>query len=156
MKIKTDFLIKKLNEIEKKREAVELRVKDLMTKNVLTISPEDAVISAAEIMLENRIHALLVTSKDKPIGIITSYDLLLVMSISDYFDKKTKVRDVMMKDLVTVEPEDDIESALDKMIEYNIRRLAVVEDGRLVGILSLIDLVLGFVDLSKISQKLKK
>jgi acetoin utilization protein AcuB len=156
MKVKTDFLIKKLEKVEKKREASKPRVRDLMTKKVLTINPEDSAINAAEIMLENRIHALLVTKKDKPIGIITSYDLLLMMSISDYFDKKTKVRDVMVKDLVTVKPNDDIETALDRMIEYNIRRLAVVENGKLVGVLSLIDLVLGFVDLSKIYQKLKR
>jgi len=155
MKVKTDFLIKKLREIEKKRELGEPRVKDLMTKDVLTVDPEDTVVNAAERMLENRVHALLVTEEDKPIGIISSYDLLLVMSISDY-DKNTKVRDVMVKDLVTVEPENDIGSALEKMIEYNIRRLVVVKDGRLVGILSLIDLVLGFVDISKISLRLRQ
>ncbi|HDH40843.1 MAG TPA: CBS domain-containing protein [Candidatus Altiarchaeales archaeon] len=155
MKVKTDFLIKKLREIEKRRELGEPRVKDLMTKDVLTVDPEDTVVNAAERMLENRVHALLVTEEDKPIGIISSYDLLLVMSISDY-DKNTKVRDVMVKDLVTVEPENDIGSALEKMIEYNIRRLVVVKDGRLVGILSLIDLVLGFVDLSKISLRLRQ
>ena len=155
MKVKTDFLIKKLREIEKKREVGEPRVKDLMTKDVLTVDPENTVVNAAERMLENRVHALLVTEEDKPIGIISSYDLLLVMSISDY-DKNTKVRDVMVKDLVTVEPENDIGSALEKMIEYNIRRLVVVKDGRLVGILSLIDLVLGFVDISKISLRLRQ
>ncbi|RLI90725.1 MAG: histidine kinase [Candidatus Altiarchaeales archaeon] len=155
MKVKTDFLIKKLREIEKKRELGEPRVKDLMTREVLTVDPENTVVNAAERMLENRVHALLVTEEDKPIGIISSYDLLLVMSISDY-DKNTKVRDVMVKDLVTVEPENDIGSALEKMIEYNIRRLVVVKDGRLVGILSLIDLVLGFVDLSKISLRLRQ
>jgi len=156
MKIKTNFLIKKLREIERKRELGEPRVKDLMTKEVLTINPEDTIVNAAERMLENRIHALLVTKEDKPIGIISSYDLLLVMSISDYFDKNTKVLDVMVKDLVTVEPEDDIGSALEKMIEYNIRRLAVVKDGKLVGVLSLVDLVLGFVDLSKVSLRLRQ
>ncbi|OYT42082.1 MAG: hypothetical protein B6U86_00960 [Candidatus Altiarchaeales archaeon ex4484_43] len=155
MKVKTDFLIKKLEEIEKKREVGEPRVKDLMTKEVLTADPEDTVVNAAERMLENRIHALLVAREDKPVGIISSYDLLLIMSISDY-DKNTKVRDVMVKNLVTVGPEDDIRSALEKMIEYNIRRLVVVKDGRLVGILSLIDLVLGFVDLSKVSLRLKQ
>ena len=155
MKVKTDFLIKKLREIEKRRELGEPRVKDLMTKDVLTVDPENTVVNAAERMLENRVHALLVTEEDKPIGIISSYDLLLVMSISDY-DKNTKVRDVMVKDLVTVEPENDIGSALEKMIEYNIRRLVVVKDGRLVGILSLIDLVLGFVDISKISLRLRQ
>jgi CBS domain-containing protein len=156
MKAKTDFLIKKLTDIGKKRESGEPLVRDLMTTDVLTIDPEDTVVNAAEKMLENKIHALLVTSGDKPLGILSSYDLLLVMSISDYFDKSTRVGDVMVKDLVTVDPEDDIGSALEKMIEYNIRRLAVVEDGKLVGILSLIDLVLGFVDLSRISLKLRK
>lgn len=156
MKIKTDFLIKKLQEIEKKRLEHEPLVGDLMSPDVLTISPEDTVVLAAEKILEHRIHALIVTEEEKPIGIVASYDLLLVMSISDYFDRSTKVKDVMVKDLVTIKPEDTPTTALGRMIEYNIRMLAVVEDEKLVGVLSLIDLVLGFVDLSKINIDLKE
>ncbi|MBN2015120.1 MAG: CBS domain-containing protein [Candidatus Altiarchaeota archaeon] len=156
MKIKTDFLIKKLKQIEKKRREHEPLVKDLMSSDVLTIGSEDTVVSAAEKMLEHRIHSLIVTDRKKPVGIVGAYDLLLVMSISDYFDRSTKVKDVMVKDLLTVKPEDSPTTALEKMIEYNIRRLAVVEDEKLVGILSIIDLVLGFVDLSKINLNLKQ
>jgi CBS domain-containing protein len=156
MKIKTDFLVKKLRDIEKKRQKSDPLVKDLMSTQVITIDPEEPVINAAEKMLEHRIHALIVLKDNKPIGVIASYDLLLVMTISDYFDKKTKVKDIMIKDLVTVTPEDTITVALKKMIEYNIRRLAVVKDGKLVGIVSLVDLVLGFVDLAKINAELSR
>lgn len=155
MKTKTDLLIKKLKDIERKRKLGEPLVKDLMTADVLTINPDDTVVNAAEKILENRIHALLVTKEDKPVGIITSYDLLLVMSISDYFDKNTQVKDVMVRDLITVKPEDPIGDALKKMIEYNIRRLAVVKNGKLIGVLSLVDVVLGLVDMSKVSPELK-
>ena len=156
MKIKTDFLVKKLRDIEKKRQKSDPLVKDLMSTQVITIDPEEPVINAAEKMLENRIHALIVLKDNKPVGVIASYDLLLVMTISDYFDKKTKVKDVMIKDLVTVTPEDTITVALKKMLEYNIRRLAVIKDGKLVGIVSLVDLVLGFVDLAKINAELSR
>jgi CBS domain-containing protein len=156
MKLKTDFLVKKLRDIEKKRQKSDPLVKDLMSTQVITIDPEEPVINAAEKMLENRIHALIVLKDNKPVGVIASYDLLLVMTISDYFDKKTKVKDVMIKDLVTVTPEDTITVALKKMLEYNIRRLAVIKDGKLVGIVSLVDLVLGFVDLAKINAELSR
>ncbi len=156
MKVKSDFLVKKLADIEKKRRSGELLVKDLMSPEVVTIDPDDMVVNAAEKMLEHRIHALVVTKDDKPIGVVASYDLLLVMSISDYFDKKTKVKDIMIKDLVTVSPDDSMMAALKKMIEYNIRQVAVVKGDKLAGILSLIDLVLGFVDVAKINAELNR
>lgn len=156
MKVKTDFLIKKLQAIQEKRKQHDLLVRDIMSTDVVTIDPKETVVAAAEKMLEHRIHAIVVVEDERPIGVIASYDLLLVMSISDYFDRHTKVRDVMVKDVVTVKPEDTLTTALKKMIEYNIRRVAVVDRNKLVGVVSLIDLVLGFVDLSKIEFNLEK
>ncbi|RLI92863.1 MAG: hypothetical protein DRO92_04820, partial [Candidatus Altiarchaeales archaeon] len=77
---KTKYLLNKLKEIQKVRERWQLRVRDLMTSEVLSIGPEETVVAAAEKMLENRIHALVVTENNKAIGIITTYDLVLVMS----------------------------------------------------------------------------
>ncbi|HEX55428.1 MAG: CBS domain-containing protein [Candidatus Altiarchaeales archaeon] len=145
---KTDQLIRKLRSI--KNDAESLRVRDVMTRDVLTIEPDRTVINASEKMLENRIHSLIVTEGNKPVGIITSYDILLVMSISDFFDKTTPVGKVMVRDLVTISPDASLEEALKKMIEYNIRTLVVVENENLAGILSLIDIVLGYVDTSRI------
>ena len=140
---KTKYLLNKLKEIQKVRERWQLRVRDLMTSEVLSIGPEETVVAAAEKMLENRIHALVVTENNKAIGIITTYDLVLVMSLSD-FNKLTKVREVMVTDLVTIGPDEPLKNALRKIIEYNIRRIVVEEDGEVVGILSLIDIILGF------------
>ncbi len=140
---KTKYLLNKLKRIQKVRERWQLRVRDLMTSEVLSVGPEETVVAAAEKMLENRIHALVVTENNKAIGIITTYDLVLVMSLSD-FNKLTKVKEVMVTDLVTIGPDEPLKNALRRIIEYNIRRIVVEEDGEVVGILSLIDIILGF------------
>jgi len=143
---KAKRILEKLKKIEKVRESMELEVKDIMTPEVITISPDSTLIEAAEQMLENRIHALVVTENDKPIGIITTYDLVLVIALSD-FDKLTKVRDVMVTKLITVSPNEKVKDAIKKVIEKNIRRLIVVDGDKLVGIVSLIDLLLAYVTL---------
>ena len=145
---KTSHLIEKLRSI--RDDTDHLLIKDVMTSNVLTIEPDKSVVNAAQMMLENRIHALIVTEDSKPVGIITSYDILLVMSIGEFFDKTTPVRKIMITDLITINPDAPLEEALKKMIEYNIRTLVVVENDSLAGILSLIDIVLGYVDISRI------
>ena len=123
---KTSHLIEKLRSI--RDDTDHLLIKDVMTSNVLTIEPDKSVVNAAQMMLENRIHALIVTEDSKPVGIITSYDILLVMSIGEFFDKTTPVRKIMITDLITINPDAPLEEALKKMIEYNIRTLVVVEN----------------------------
>ncbi len=140
---KTRYLLNKLRKIQEIREKYQLKVQDLMTSQVLTIDPHETVVAAAEKMLENRIHALVVAEGDKPLGIISTYDLVLVMTLSD-FDKSTRVEKVMVRELVTIKPSELLNKALEKMIDYNIRRIVVEEEGRVVGILSLIDIILGF------------
>ncbi len=140
---KTKHLLDKLKRIREAREKYQLKVKDLMTSSVLSIDPHENVVAAAEKMLENKIHALVVAEGDKPLGIISTYDLVLVMTLSD-FDKSTRVEEVMVRELVTIEPTEPLKKALKKMIDYNIRRIVVEEEGKVVGILSLIDIILGF------------
>lgn len=148
---KTSFLIEKAEEIEAKRKnllAKSLIVRDVMSMNVLTITSDEPIVNAAEKMLDHRVHALVVVEDGKPVGLITTYDLVLVLTISE-FDEATPVGKLMVTDLITVHPEDPLIDALEKVIEYNIRRLIVIQDNKLVGILSLIDLMLGFVELPK-------
>ncbi|MEA1924647.1 MAG: CBS domain-containing protein [Candidatus Altiarchaeota archaeon] len=140
---KTKHLLDKLKRIREVREKYQLKVKDLMTSPVLSIDPEENVVAAAEKMLENKIHALVVAEGDKPVGVISTYDLVLVMTLSD-FDKSTRVEEVMVRKLVTIKPTEHLNKALKKMIDYNIRRIVVKEEGKVVGILSLIDIILGF------------
>jgi len=140
---KTKHLLNKLKKIQKSRERLQLKVKDLMTSKVVSIEPEESVVAAAEKMLENRIHALVVAQGDTPLGVISTYDLVLVMTLSD-FDKSTKVREVMVSELVTIKPDEPLNVAMKKMIDYNIRRIVVEKEDKIVGILSLIDIILGF------------
>ncbi|MCK4492155.1 MAG: CBS domain-containing protein [Candidatus Altiarchaeales archaeon] len=146
---KTTFLIERVREIVKKKKDIgvgNLVVRDIMSTDVITITPDELIVNAAEKMLDYRIHALVVVEDKKPVGIITTYDLGLVLTIRK-FDEATPVGKLMVTDLITVHPDDPLLNVLEKVIGYNIRRLIVVQDDKLVGIVSLIDLMLGFTEL---------
>ncbi len=146
---KTTFLIEKAKEIVKKKKDIGVRnltVQDIMSTDVITITPDELIVNAAEKMLNHRIHALVVVEDKKPVGIITTYDLVLVLTIRK-FGRTTPVGKLMVTDLITVHPDDPLLDVLEKVIKYNLRRLIVIQDDKLVGVVSLIDLMMGFTEL---------
>ncbi|AEF95819.1 CBS domain-containing protein [Methanotorris igneus] len=119
-----------------------IKVKDVMTTDVIYASPEDNVIEAFEILLKNKISCLPVVDKNKKVvGIMTTTDIGYNLII-DKYTLETTVGDVMTKDVVTITPEESIVDAIKKMDVYGdskeiINQLPVVDkEGRLVGIIS--------------------
>ncbi|MEM0375616.1 MAG: CBS domain-containing protein [Nitrososphaerota archaeon] len=103
------------------------------------ITPDDAVSRAARLMRENNLKAApVVNERDEPVGVVGVLDL--VTSVPDVFSR-IKVRDVMTSDPITVSADDSIGRAIALMRDEGISRLPVVEDGRLVGILTLHDVI---------------
>jgi len=121
------------------------RVGDYMSKNLITIDEDATMYDAVQMMLDNKIHGLLVTDDDKLKGIITSYDVLIIME-KGKSSKNTSVKEAMSSDIVYVTPEDKIITAVNKMLENDIRRLPVIDNGRLVGIITTTDIVTAFRD----------
>ncbi|RLF58984.1 MAG: hypothetical protein DRN25_04545 [Thermoplasmata archaeon] len=117
-----------------------MKVKDVMSKNVKTISPEATMEEAALKMRKNKIGCLVVVEGEKPIGIITERDLVYKI-VAEGKDTKTKVREVMSKDLKTIDKEADLKLAAKLMATHIIRRLPVVDNDRLVGIVTLEDIM---------------
>ncbi len=115
-------------------------MKDVMSKNVKTISPEATMEEAALKMRKNKIGCLVVVEGEKPIGIITERDLVYKI-VAEGKDTKTKVREVMSKDLKTIDKEADLKLAAKLMATHIIRRLPVVDNDRLVGIVTLEDIM---------------
>lgn len=111
-------------------------VEEIMTKNVITIEKNSLIIDAAKIMTDNSISCLIVTLNSRPDGILTESDILRFFTENGYLGEETFVSDAMTDYLVTVSPHASIEGAVSLMEENNVKRLAVIENDRLVGILT--------------------
>ncbi len=118
-----------------------LEVEDVMVENVVTIEEEATVRQAVELMNKHEIGCLIAMRKGKPSGILTERDLLKRVLADAKDPKKTKVSDVMSKPLVVGKPHMDVEDAARLMFKMKIKKLPVVEKGRLLGLVTLTDLV---------------
>ena len=115
------------------------KVKEIMTTDVITTTCDVDVVCAFEKLMKNKISSLPVIKDDKLVGIITATDVGHNL-ILDKYELGTNVEQIMIKSVVTVSPEDDIETAIKIMKEGAtsgiLNQLPVVEDGKLVGIIS--------------------
>jgi len=120
-----------------------MAVREWMSKNVATAVEDDSVFDVVKIMVEKTIGSVVIVDEEKKaIGMLTVRDVLNRIVALGYDAKLLKVRDVMTKDVITVNVSDDYIIA-DRLIKYiNIRHLPVVDDdGKLTGILSVRDLI---------------
>jgi CBS domain-containing protein len=115
------------------------KVKEIMTTDVLTTTSDIDVVCAFEKLMKNKISSLPVVEDDKLVGIITATDVGHNI-ILDKYELGTAVEEIMIKSVVTVSPEDDLETAINIMKEASssgiLNQLPVVENGKLVGIIS--------------------
>jgi CBS domain-containing protein len=140
-----------------------LNVKDLMTREVMTVAPEMSVRDAAKLLFEKEISGLPVVSQDnKIIGMITEKDLI-AMALPNYLEKlgdfdfilneepftkkiadadKVKVKDIMRKDVLCVSEDTPIPEVARLMIIKKVRRIPVLDkDKKLIGIIARADIV---------------
>jgi CBS domain-containing protein len=113
-------------------------VKDLMTKNVVTIDVNKTVIEAAALMSQNDIGDLVVMDNNVPSGIVTERDLVRRV-LAEGKSTSTKVSEVMTTPLKVIDPEAPIKEAARRMVNRRIRRLPVIKDNKLVGIITAAD-----------------
>jgi len=118
------------------------RVRDAMTENPRSIGASASVVEAARLMREGDIGSLPITDDEELVGMITDRDITtrVVAEASDL--ATTSVGDVYSQDLISVEPDKDLEEAVQLMARHQVRRLPVVENGRLVGIVAQADVAL--------------
>lgn len=125
---------------EKEESGMTLKVEDVMIKEVITIDEKSTAKEAAEIMNNFEIGCLIAVRKGKAIGIVTERDLLKRVVAEARDANKTKVKDVMSSPLVVVEPDMDLEEAVRLMFQMKIKKLPVVAEKRLVGLVTLTDI----------------
>lgn len=118
-----------------------MKVSDVMTKQVVRINPEESVEVAARTLTHYNIGALPVCTDDgKLCGMVTDRDLVIRCVAANKPVAQTKVRQVMTGQVLSVKPDMDAAVAAHLMGKQQVRRLPVVEDGKLCGILSLGDI----------------
>ena len=122
-------------------------LKHLKQTSVFYISPEFSITDANEYMKEKGIGAVSVKSDDELVGILTERDLLWKCELRDDLSLE-KVEKIMtpVKDIVSVTPGVDLEECFNLMDVHRVRHLPVVDEGKLVGMLSIRDLVRAIVD----------
>jgi len=116
------------------------QVRDIMEKNVITIGHDKTVLDAAGLMKENEISFLVVLKNEEPIGVVTESDFVRKLVANDNVASKVPLSEIMSYKFRSVESSIEIEDAVQKMLNNKIRRLLVVDDGKLVGVITQTDL----------------
>jgi CBS domain-containing protein len=117
-------------------------VRDAMTEDPRSIGASASVVEAARLMREQHIGSLPVTDDEQLLGMITDRDITTRVVAEAADPKTTPVADVCSRDVISVEADKDREEALELMARHQVRRLPVVESGRLVGIVAQADIAL--------------
>lgn len=108
---------------------------------ILAIGPDQPVIDAIRIMAEKDIGALLVLESQEPVGIFSERDYARNVYLKGKASPTTPIRDVMSSPVITTSPDQTVEQCMKVMTVKRVRHLPVIEDGRLVGVVSIGDLV---------------
>jgi len=128
----------------------QLTVHDAMTSRVITIEPKTSVAQAAMIMSQKGIGSLIIKSNAEPEGLITESDIISKVVSRDIKASRLEVGEVMTKNLIKIDPGSHLHEAARIMAKNNIRRLPVVNNGVLVGILTSTDVMMVSPELTEI------
>jgi CBS domain-containing protein len=110
-------------------------------QNVWSVSPDACVYDAIEIMAEKYVGALMVVSEGQLVGVVSERDYARKVILQGKSSKETQVKEIMTSPAIFVTPEQTVEDAMRIMTDRHIRHLPVVEDGILLGVVSIGDLV---------------
>ena len=116
------------------------QIRDIMQKNVVTIEHDKSALDAAKLISEKDISFLVIVKDEKPIGVVTERDFVRKIDSEDKQSSKIPLSEIMSFKFRSVEPSTDIEDAVQKMVNNNIRRLVVLENEKLAGVITQTDL----------------
>jgi CBS domain-containing protein len=115
-------------------------VKEIMTNSVISIDSSITASDAARMMEDAGVGAVIVLDNNLPVGIVTDRDLAMKITAHS-FPVDTPVRRIMSSPLISIDPDSDLWVASDLMSTRNVRKLPVIDDDKVVGILTTSDLV---------------
>ena len=126
------------------------KVKDILKskkqQDIITINSSSMVIDVLRLMADKGIGALPVVEYDELVGIISERDYARKVALAGISSHSTPVRDIMTSSVIVVSPEHTMEACMELMTEKRIRHLPIVEEGKLVGMISIGDLVKNIIE----------
>ncbi|WP_010681373.1 CBS domain-containing protein [Acetivibrio cellulolyticus] len=117
-----------------------MKVREKMTKNVGYVNPSNTVVEAAQLMQKLNVGSVPVFDQNKVVGVVTDRDIVVRNVAHGKIPQDTKVQDVMTSQVTTVTPDMDVDEVSRIMAQQQIRRVPVIENNQLVGILALGDM----------------
>jgi CBS domain-containing protein len=134
-----------------------VKIKEVMKKNVITADPNLKMSDVAKIMTNNRVGSVVVMNRNKPVGIVTNDDIVTLIA-QGKSPRKMTIKDMpkRRKDLIVAAPDDSVMGVARKMLKSGIKRVPVIDNGKLMGIVSDKEILLVSPELINIlSEKLK-
>ena len=116
------------------------QIREIMRKNVITIEYDKSALEAARLISEKDISFLVIMENGSPIGVLSESDFVRRLAADDKKSSEVMISEIMSRKFRWVEPETKIEDAIQKMLNNNIRRLIILENGKLVGVITQTDL----------------
>lgn len=124
-----------------------IKVRSIMTSDVITITQEPSILEAAKLMLSKNVSSLVVVDKGKPVGIVSEIDIM-----RGVISKNKKIRDIMEHNFMEISPTTNFLDVSRKLRNSKIRRFAVMENGKLVGLITETDIVEATRDFTRADQ----
>jgi CBS domain-containing protein len=131
-------------------------VVEIMSATPVTISADATVSEAATIMRDREVGSLVVLEDSRPIGIVTERDVVTKVAAANRSSETTIVRDIMTSPLVAVHPHQEVAEAAKVMAARKIRRLPVIKEGKLVGMLTENDIIRVWPQLIEVTREWDK
>lgn len=120
---------------------VKMPVKEIMTRDVVTVDIKSSVSQLAQKMLAYKVGSVIITDKKQPVGIVTERDIVKKIVSKNLRPDDISIKQIMATPLISIPTTEDVTDIMHKMVKLEIRRLPVVENGKLVGIITDTDLL---------------
>jgi len=118
-----------------------LKLEDVMVEDVITVEEGATAKEVAELMNKHEIGCLIIMKMGKPAGIVTERDLVKRILLESKDPEKTKISEIMSEPLIVGKPQMELEQTVSLMVEQKIKKLPVTQDGKLVGLITLTDIL---------------
>ena len=116
------------------------QIRDIMEKNVVTIEDDKTALDAAHLISEKDVSFLVIMKNNTPVGVLSESDFVKRLAADDKKASEVFVSEIMSSNFRWVEPETEIEDAIQKMLNNNIRRLVILDNSKLAGVITQTDL----------------
>ena len=116
------------------------QIRDIMEKNVVTIEDDKTALDAANLISEKDVSFLVIMKNNIPVGVLSESDFVKRLAADDKKASEVIVSEIMSSNFRWVEPETEIEDAIQKMLNNNVRRLVILDNNKLAGVITQTDL----------------